>query len=175
MLTPYPYTGVAVERQQIIWDTLKANPLDSFILSGAPGVGKTTFARGLESLARAACWKNFAVYSQTAAKYQSDATAAKNGKHVSGLVNPDSFDNPHGIRWAVYLDDVDKITDSTFISKTMFDLLNAICDERKPITLPVTQLVLTTNLNKEEFKKRFGDHVWWRLAKHCRWVSVERA
>lgn len=175
MFSPYQYTGVSLERQQIIWDILRAKPRGSYILGGAPGTGKTTFSRGLESFARAACWKNFAVYSQTAAKYQADVTAAVRGEHVSGLVKPSSFDNPHGIQWAVFLDDVDKITDTAFISKNLFELFNAICDERKPVTLPATQLVLTTNLNKEEFKKRFGDHVWWRLSKYCNWISVERA
>jgi chromosomal replication initiation ATPase DnaA len=171
MLSPYANTGVTVERQKAILQIINTNPLGSFIFSGPPGVGKTTFSRELERLARAACPKNFAVYSQTAMKYQADVTAVKTGEYVRGLVKPDVLDNPHGIRWAVYLDDVDKLSGTEFIHRNVFELLNAICDERP---LP-TQLVLTTNKTKAEFSKFFGDAVAWRVYKHCSWVSVERA
>jgi hypothetical protein len=171
MLQPSANTGVPIARQQTILDSINANPLGSYVFSGAPGVGKTTFSRELERLARAACPKNFAVYSKTAMQHQQDATAVARGEYVPGLVKPSVLDNPHGIRWAVFLDDVDKFSGSEFIRTNVFALLNAICDDRK---LPV-QLCLTTNMSKPEFNKFFNDTIGWRIAKHCHWVSIERA
>jgi hypothetical protein len=134
-------------------------------------VGKTTLLNELARLARAACPKNFALYSRTAMQYQSDVTAAARGERVS-VVRPHCFDNDAkcGVRWGVYLDDVDKITGTEFIRKELFALIDAAQKERKPST----QLVMTTNMRKDEFAKFFGDAVYWRVNQYCHWVSMER-
>jgi chromosomal replication initiation ATPase DnaA len=169
MLQPYYKSGVPVARQRKILETIKENPLASYVFSGPPGVGKTTIMREVERLARAACPKNFAVYSKAAPQYQRDVTTAARGERVT-VVNPNSLDNDYGIRWGIFLDDIDKITGSEFIRLQLFDLLNAVTKERTP----TTQLVLTTNTRKDEFLKFFGDAIAWRVFKHCLWVSMER-
>jgi DNA polymerase III delta prime subunit len=171
MLKPFVDSGVPIARQEKILATIAANPLASYVFSGPPGVGKTTMMREVERLARAACWKNFAVYSKTAMRYQSDVTAAARGERVS-VVSGSSLENGSvwGIKWAIFLDDIDKVTGSEFIRLQLFDLLNAACEERTP----PTQLVLTTNMRKPEFGKFFGDAIAWRIFKHCVWVPMER-
>jgi chromosomal replication initiation ATPase DnaA len=171
MLKPFLKTGVALARQEKIIQTITANPMGSYVFSGAPGAGKTTMMRGLELLARAHRHKNYAVYSKTAMQYQDDVIRLSRGERVQGFVKPSVFsDNAHGILWAVYLDDIDKISGSEFVMLQLFGLLNAVCDERNQ----PAQLVLTTNMNKVEFKKFFGDAIAWRVFQQCLWVSMER-
>src|SRR6266404_2147681 len=114
MLQPSVETGVPVVRQQKILDSITANPLGSYVFSGPPGVGKTTMLREVERLARVTCWKNFGVFSRTAMQYQRDVTAAARGERVYGLIKPTDFDicAAHKIKFAVFLDDVDKISGS---------------------------------------------------------------
>jgi len=125
--------------------------------------------RGVERLARAACPKNHAVYSRTATQYQREVTAAARGERVT-VVKPDSLDNGWGIRWSIFIDDFDKVTGTEFIRIQLHDLIDAIV---KPRT-PSTQLVLSTNMNKAEFSKFFGDAIAWRVFQHCHWVAMER-
>jgi hypothetical protein len=171
MLQPYVENGVPVERQQQLLDYIRANPLASYVFGGPPGAGKTTFMKEVELVARVACPKNFAIYFKTAAQYQRETTAVAKGDYVPGLIRPEVLaDSNHGIKWGAYLDDVDKISGSEFIRLQLFDLISAVCEERTP----ETQLVMSTNMNKEEFKKFFGDAMAWRVFKKCRWVAVER-
>jgi hypothetical protein len=171
MLQPCVETGVPVTRQEKILAHIRANPLASYVFSGPPGVGKTTLLNELALLSRAACPKNFALYSRTAMQYQSEATAAARGERVL-VVKPHCFDQDGrwGCRWGVYLDDVDKVTGSEFIRKQLFALIDAA---QKTRTLS-TQLVMSTNMNKVEFSKFFGDAIAWRVAKYCLWVAMER-
>lgn len=171
MLQPYHQSGVPLARQKKILETIAKSPLGSYVFSGPPGVGKTTVAREVERLARASRPKNFAVYSKTAMQYQYDCTALARGERVPGFIKANVFsDNSHGILWAVYLDDIDKISGSEFIRLQLFGLLNAVCDDRNQ----PAQLVLTTNTRKDEFAKFFGDAIAWRVFKQCTWVSMER-
>ena len=172
-LIPTTSTGVSIERQALILAHIQNNPLGSYVFSGPPGVGKTTVLRELERLARAKCPRNYAVYSKTASQYQRDATAAARGEHVSGLLRAQSLktDAAHGVRWAIFLDDVDKLTGSEFIRVQLFDLFNAACEQREPST----QVVMSTNMSKLEFGRFFGDHIAWRIFKYCTWVGMERA
>jgi hypothetical protein len=75
-----------------------------------------------------------------------------------------------GIRWGIFFDDIDKVSGSEFIHKEIFGLLNAVTTQREP----PTQLVMTTNMRKDEFAKFFGDAVARRVFQHCLWVSMER-
>jgi chromosomal replication initiation ATPase DnaA len=172
MLTPSALTGVPEKRQQQILEHLKANPLSSYVFSGAPGVGKTTFMRELQRLSWDAQWKNHAVYAKTATQYQADATATARGEAVRGFVRPQHFHDfaRQGIRYSVFLDDVDKITGTEFIRKEFFALVDSAIQERTPST----QLALTTNMTLPEFAKFFGDAITWRIRKYCAWVPVVR-
>jgi DNA replication protein DnaC len=172
MLQPYSKSGVPVARQKKIFESINANPLGSYVFSGPPGVGKTTIMREAERLARAACPKNFAVYSQMATTYQRDVTQAARGERVPGLISPLVVTSSavHGIRWGVFLDDIDKVSGSEFVRLQLFDLVNVVCERRSPNTL----LTLTTNMRKDEFAKFFGDAIAWRVFQHCLWVSMER-
>jgi ABC-type Fe3+/spermidine/putrescine transport system ATPase subunit len=172
MLQPSVETGVPVTRQQKILDAITANPLSSYVFSGPPGVGKTTMLREVERLARAACLKNFGVFSRTAMQYQRDVTAASRGERVYALIKPSDFDicAAHKIKFAVFLDDVDKISGSEFIRLQLFELIDTVVQTRTP----TTQLVLSTNMRKDEFAKFFGDAIAWRVFKYCAWVQMER-
>jgi len=105
-------------------------------------------------------------------KYQKDATAVARGENVYGFMRPSTVLNlaELGFRCSVFMDDLDKISGSEFIRLQLFDLLNAVCAQRTPST----QLVLTTNMRKDEFTKFFGDAIAWRVFQHCLWVPMER-
>lgn len=171
-MKPSTITGVSLARQQQILEYIKANPLSSYVFSGAPGVGKTTITRELQRLSWEAQWKNHAVYAKTGTQYQHDATTVARGERVAGFVRPQEIETAQswGMRWSIFLDDLDKISGTEFIRKELFCLIDAATQER---TL-TTQLVITTNMNKLEFAKYFGDHINWRVAKHCNWVQLER-
>jgi len=169
-LKPFGGTGVPLDRQWKILDTIKANPLGSYVFSGPPGVGKTTLLHGVERLARAACPKNHSVYSKTAAAYQRDATAQARGVEGLTVVKSAWFETDWPIRFSIFLDDLDKITGSEFIRVQLHELIDAVV---KPRT-PAAQLCLTTNMRKDEFGKFFGDAIAWRVFKHCVWVPMER-
>jgi replication-associated recombination protein RarA len=61
MLRPYTESGVPIERQKKILETIIRNPLESYVFSGPPGVGKTTLLRELENLGRVARPKDFSI------------------------------------------------------------------------------------------------------------------
>jgi len=171
MLQPFLKTGVALARQEQILKAIQADPLGSYVFSGPAGVGKTMLFRELQVLARAACPKNFAIYAKTATQYQGEMTRSARGERVPGLFRTSALsDSAHGIKWAVFLDDIDKVSGSEFIHRELLDLFDAVCTQRTPST----QLVLTTNMSKAEFKKFFGDAIERRVTAQCLWVSMER-
>jgi DNA replication protein DnaC len=169
-LKPFGGTGVPLDRQWKILESIRSNPLGSYIFSGPPGTGKTTLLHGVERLARAACLKNHSVYSKTAAAYQRDATAQARGDESVTVVKSKWFETDWKIQFSVFLDDVDKITGSEFIRVQLHELIDAVVQPRTP----TTQLVLSTNMRKDEFGKFFGDAIAWRVFKHCMWVAMER-
>jgi GTPase SAR1 family protein len=169
MLKPCTSTGVPLARQQQILEALKSNPLGSFAFTGAPGVGKSTLARELVRLSHDAEYINHGFLVRTGAQYQEDATRVARGERVSGFIRPSDIALPI-VRWTIFLDDVDKVTGTEFIRKELFNLIDASVQEKKL----TTQVIITTNMSKPEFAKYFGDHIHWRLAKHCTWVAVER-
>jgi DNA replication protein DnaC len=169
MLEPSNKTGVSLARQEKILAHIRSNPLDSYVFSGAPGVGKTTLLRECERQARIARPKNFPVYAKTMPEFQRDTTAAARGEYVRGLVKPESLaqDSSCGCRWGIFLDDFDKVSGSEFIRLLLFNFVNSIYVTK-------TQLVLSTNMSKLEFAKFFGDAVSWRIQEHCNWVELVR-
>jgi len=50
MIQPNSVTGVPLERQQFLIDTITSNPLRSFVFSGFGGAGKTTLMQYQKSL-----------------------------------------------------------------------------------------------------------------------------
>ncbi len=169
MLYPYAESGLPVAQQEKILETICTNPLASYVFSGPPGVGKTTLLREVERLARVARPKNFPVYSRSMMQYQHDATAVARGESVGVFVRPHSIRNEAELKlhWGVFLDDFDKVSGSEFIRLQVFELVNAICETD-------SQLVISTNMNREEFAKFFGDHIAWRVLKHCTWIEMNR-
>jgi DNA polymerase III delta prime subunit len=172
MLTPYLESGVPVDRQEKLLQHVVANPLDSYVFSGPPGVGKTTLMNEVERLARKARGhKNHYVYSRTATRYQRDATAYVMGDRRVSVVKAEDFEiGLTGIQFSIFLDDLDKITGSEFIQLQLHDLIDTIVKPRKP----ANQLVITTNMRKDEVAKFFGGAIYWRVHKYCHWVALER-
>jgi hypothetical protein len=172
VLTPYLESGVPVDRQEKILQHVAAHPLDSFVFSGPPGVGKTTLLKEVERLAREACgYKNHYVYSRTATRYQRDATAFARGERQASVIKPEDFEiGLKDIQFSIFLDDLDKVSGSAFIQLQLHDLLDTIIKPRNP----ANQLVITTNMRKDEFEKFFGGAIYWRVNKYCTWVPMER-
>ena len=168
MLTPTTGTGVSIERQQQLLDYIRANPFASIVFSGPPGVGKTTLLYELARCSREAKYKNHAVYCEPMTKFQRDTTAKERGEYAN-VITPESFLLAKGqqITWAAMFDDFDKVTSSEFIRLKLFAVIDAIVQTG-------TQLALSTNMNREEFAKFFGDAVAWRIIKHCKWAEVNR-
>ena len=66
-----------------------------------------------------------------------------------------------------FLDDVDKLKGSEFCDSEFFSFADAFDDQ------PSKHLVMSTNLDKEEFRVRFGPSITWRVLKHCTWVEMK--
>jgi replication-associated recombination protein RarA len=64
-LQPYEGTGVPVERQSKILDVINNDPFGSYVFSGPPGVGKTTFLKESLRLSRLARNVNHPTYFNT--------------------------------------------------------------------------------------------------------------
>jgi DNA replication protein DnaC len=168
MLAPTTETGVSIERQESLLAYIRENPLASYVFSGPPGVGKTTLLKEVVRCAREAQPKNFAVYFETMPKFQRDTTATARGEYVKGLVNAHCIvQDRHWVKWGIFLDDFDKVSGSEFIRLQLFDLVDTAIQHK-------TQLSLSTNMSKSEFLKFFGDHIAWRIFKHCVWAELAR-
>jgi len=67
-----------------------------------------------------------------------------------------------------FLDDVDKLRGTEFCDLEFFSLVDTFVDN------PNHYLVMSTNLNKDEFRARFGDSIMWRVLKICTWVEMKQ-
>jgi DNA replication protein DnaC len=157
-LEPSTITGVPVARQETILRYVYEHPEKSYVFSGPCGTGKTTLLNELRRLS-----DSRPVFVSTMKEYQRNLTAiARGGRLPYAFMSPDS---PSRMRWRIFLDDFDKCSGSEFIRLELFELIDNVYKSG-------SQLVLTTNMDKQEFKKFFGDAIAWRITKHCVWVPM---
>jgi DNA replication protein DnaC len=168
MIQPNSITGISLERQEKILALIREKPIGSYVFSGPPGTGKTTFLMEQVRCARIALPKNFAVYCEPMPKFQRDTTAKERGERVTGLVSPHCLVNDrHWVKWGIFLDDFDKINGTQFITVKLFDLVDTIATTK-------TIFSMTTNMSKKEFGKFFGGHIERRVLQHCTWIELNR-
>jgi hypothetical protein len=170
MIQPSAVTGVPLERQQFLIDTITSTPLRSFVFSGFGGAGKTTLMRYQKSLLPKSSPEGGSIFI-TAMEWQKSITDFACGRMEAGRQPWDGATIAKRTRglWVVFfLDDVDKLRGTEFCEVEFFSLIDTFVDN------PNHYLVMSTNLSKDEFRARFGDSIMWRVLKICTWVEMNR-
>lgn len=179
-LQPYPESPVPTERQAEIIAALKANPDKSYAFFGPAGTGKTVWATALYSkmLYRQYTrpnprWNWFPV--------RRISTKAMLDQHSHWLKHRSNSENPArepditsekitaatkaGQTYRLFLEDMNGSEASAERRATLFDVLNTLYENGG-------QLVLTSSLTVAEFKREYGENLFWRIAKHCKVVDL---
>lgn len=174
-LTPNAKFSLAPKVQQEMIDEVKANPEDSFILSGKNSWGKTTCSYALyrhamyEEMMRIwnsdhkIKWFNGAIFGKWGDEFAVCKVTAESllQQYAEWRTRRDDACEPvvtrrliekfkrHGVRFHLFLEEIDKITMSEPKRNTLFEIVNALCEFGG-------QLVITTNLRKDELADLLG-------------------
>ena len=184
-LQPYLPSPVPVEQQANVMGTLKANPDKSYAFFGSPGAGKTVVSTALysEMLFRQFMrphprWKWFPVRRISVNKMldqHAEYAIRRNDPDWTDLdrtlnapdVTADKIRavTQTGDKYRLFLEDMNG-GDVTLTSRAiLFEVVNALYENEG-------QLVITSNLTPAEFKRQYGEDLFWRIAKHCTVVNL---
>jgi DNA replication protein DnaC len=165
--------------------TLKANPDKSYAFFGSPGAGKTVVSTALysEMLFRQFMrphprWKWFPVRRISVNKMldqHAEYAIRRNDPDWTDLdrtlnapdVTADKIRavTQTGDKYRLFLEDMNG-GDVTLTSRAiLFEVVNALYENEG-------QLVITSNLTPAEFKRQYGEDLFWRIAKHCTVVNL---
>jgi DNA replication protein DnaC len=162
-LTPSKKSRVPLDQQAEIVNKLRADPTKSYAFFGPAGTGKTTFGvalyeQALESNPKA-CLGIYTphIWRASAKLLMEEFVAYATSKEVDGKTAKEPRVNRRIVTTAVknglvprlFLEEIDKVTYTEFKSNCMFELFDAIYENKG-------QLVFNSNLTPGEFVKQFG-------------------
>jgi hypothetical protein len=183
-LEPSTESVVATERQAEIIAMLKKEPERGYAFFAPPKAGKTVWSVALyaEMLYRYHIYDNSSLrfpVRRTTIKYMLDQhsdyyVCRKNPEWTEldrKLNAPDvtadkiRVVSKNGRKYRLFLDDMNGWDVSATSMGTLSEILNTL-EENKG------QLVIATNLNVAEFKSKYGEAIFWRIAKLCTIVDL---
>ena len=184
-LEPTPQSPVPLERQADIIAVLKANPDKIYAFFGKPGASKTVWATALyaEILYRQYMrphprWKWFPVIHLSLKKMldqHAEYAIRRNDPDWTDLdrtlnapdVTADKIRavTQTGDKYRLFLEDMNGGEGTDRRRADLFDVINAIYENDG-------QLVITSNLTPAEFKRQYGDDLFWRITERCTVVEV---
>ena len=166
------YPGMSTARRTAINTAVLEEPTLNYIFSGQGGVGKSTM---LDVLARLAAVSGKQALVTNGMEWESDvrANAFSNFEDKQALdISAEGLDRCRPV--FLGFDEVDKMTRSEFLLNHFHALIDSVIKRHH-------QIVLTTNLSKEQFKTLLGESIWWRLMQNpepngrgglgCAWVE----
>jgi hypothetical protein len=175
-LQPYPASPVPTERQEEVIAALKANPDKSYAFFAPAGASKTVFATALfsEMLYRQYTrphlrWNWFPVRRISAQALLDQHSRWVNGRHSEKL-EPDVTSRKiaeatkAGQTYRLFLEDMNG-EESAARRAALFDVLNTLHENKG-------QLVITSSLTLPEFRRQYGENLFWRIAKHCTVIDL---
>lgn len=171
------YPGMSVERRTAINKAVFDAPTKSYIFSGPGNRGKTTLMNAVAQLShlngKRVLWTTGMSWEADIRSYSFADPEDRHAPRTSaeGLANCSPC--------LIAFDEVDKINRTEWMLNHLHALIDAAKSGRH-------QIVMTTNLNIEEFKAQFGASLAWRLLQvpennntvckgglGCTWVSFE--
>ncbi len=166
--------GAPPELQARIIRLLQENAEDSFAFFGPAGVGKTTnlyalYRHAVESQLRA-CW------SVQMARLVADLRSLEFGTEMEPCLSRRMIRDAHEerVRPRVFIDEFEKLNLTNFAHNAVGELIDETyklsAQEGKGV-----QLVVATNLSREEFITVWGNHILRRIEEVCRVVDFFQA
>lgn len=166
------YPGLTVERRTAINNAMFSASTKNYILSGAGGVGKTTMMAALAKLGsidgKRVLWTDGMSWEADVRRNACADFEDKRTLPVSAEGLATSYP------CVICFDEIDKITRSEFLLNHLHGLIDAAIKGHH-------QVLVTTNLNQEEFQTLFGASLVWRLLRQpeannrgglgCTWVK----
>jgi hypothetical protein len=175
-LKPYLASPVSLERQEDVIATLKANPDKSYALFAPAGAGKTALATALfsEMLYRQymtphSRWDWFRAKRISTKALLDQHTRWLNEKH-SGNPQPEVTSRKiaqvtkSGQIYRLFLEDMNG-EDNPARRAALFDVLNTVHENEG-------QLVITSSNTVAEFRRQYGENLFWRIAQHCKVIDL---
>jgi hypothetical protein len=175
-LQPYPASPVPIERQEEVIAALKANPDKSYAFFAPACAGKTVFATALFSemlyrqFTRSHPHRNWFPVRRISAKSLLDQhTRWLNGRHPENL-EPDVTSRKiaeatkAGQTYRLFLEDANG-EDSAARRAALLDVLNSLHENEG-------QLVITSSLTVPDFRREYGENLFWRIAQRCTVIDL---
>jgi len=184
-LEPYAASSVPTERQGNVIQTVNANPDKSYAFFGRPGAGKTVLSTALysEMLFRQFMrphppWKWFPLRRMSVRnlleQHADYATRRRNPEwtDLDSVINaPDVTVNKivyvrrSGDVFRLFLEDMNGGDLNASSRAVLFEVINSLHEN-------AGQFVITSNLAIPEFKRQYGEDLFWRIAHHCTVIDL---